>query len=152
MSVPSSLPNVHATAIVAGDRGLAILGPSGSGKTTLAAALVDRFSRQGAFSRLVGDDQLFAEARGGRLVVRVPAAIAGLAEVPGIGPQPAPFEQAAVIDLLVRLVPAAAAERLQDRGTEELAGCVLPLLRLAERDVTAALPAVVAVLGRFCAD
>jgi serine kinase of HPr protein (carbohydrate metabolism regulator) len=138
--------NIHATALVVGDRGLVILGPSGSGKTTLAAALVARFSQDGIFSRLVGDDQLFAEARDGRLVLRVPATIAGLAEVPGLGPRPIGFEPAAVIDMAIRLVPPNEVPRFQEEAVETVAGCRLPLVVLAERDVVAALFAVPAVL------
>ncbi|MGB3416503.1 MAG: HPr kinase/phosphorylase [Mesorhizobium sp.] len=139
--------NIHATALVVGDRGLVILGPSGSGKTTLAAALVARFSQAGTFSRLVGDDQLFAEARGGRLVLRVPATIAGLAEVPGLGPRPVRFEPAAVIDMAIRLVPPHEVQRFPEEAVEIVAGCRLPLVALAERDVVPALVAVPAALA-----
>ncbi|MGB3898694.1 MAG: HPr kinase/phosphorylase [Mesorhizobium sp.] len=139
--------NIHATALVVGDRGLVILGPSGSGKTTLAAALVARFSQDGIFSRLVGDDQLFAEARGGRLVLRVPATIAGLAEIPGLGPRPVGFEPAAVIDMAIRLVPPHEVQRFQEEAVEIVAGCRLPRVTLAERDVVAALVAVPAALA-----
>ncbi len=141
--------NVHATAIAVGERGILILGPSGSGKTTLAAALIDHFSRCGKFSRLIGDDQLFVAARNGRLIARVPAGIAGLVEVPGLGPQPVPFEPAAVIDLSVRLAPADSVERFQDDAFEVIAGCGLPSIKLAERHVGAALPAVIASLRRL---
>lgn len=138
--------NIHATALVAGDRGLLLLGPSGSGKTTLATALVDRFSRCGLFSRIVGDDQLFVEARGGRLLVFAPDTIAGLVEVPGLGPRARPFESAAVIDMAMRLVPADRLERVQERTVETVAECRLPLISLPERNVIAAIPAVVAEL------
>lgn len=146
MSVTISERNIHATAIVVGDKGLAILGPSGSGKTTLAAALVDHFTRHGRFSRLVGDDQLFVEVRDGRLVARAPAAIAGLTEVPGLGPCPAPFESAAVIDLVLRLLPAGDMQRFQEEAVETIAGLSLPLIHLAGRSVTASLPTVAAGL------
>ncbi|RWH23488.1 MAG: HPr kinase/phosphorylase, partial [Mesorhizobium sp.] len=33
--------NIHATAILIGDRGVLITGPSGAGKTTLALTLID---------------------------------------------------------------------------------------------------------------
>lgn len=146
--------NIHATALVVGDRGLLILGPSGSGKTTLALALIDHFSSHGEFSRLVGDDQLFVEVRAGRLLALAPHATAGLVEVWGLGPRPVRFEPEVVLDLAVRLVPADQVERLQERAVEIIAGCSVPLIRLAERTVTAALPAVVANLenGTFRMD
>jgi serine kinase of HPr protein (carbohydrate metabolism regulator) len=141
--------NIHATAIVVGDRGLVIVGPSGSGKTTLATALVEHFSRQGKFSRLVGDDQLFVEARHGRTVARAPATIAGLVEVPGLGPRAAPHEPAAIIDLCIRLAPAAGVPRFQDEAREDIAGCPVPTIVLAARNVTAALSAVAAELEKL---
>ena len=139
--------NIHGTALLLGDRGLLVTGPSGAGKTTLALALISRFCAQGLFCRLVGDDQLFAAGHGGRLVCRAPATIAGLAEVPGIGPRPLAFEPAAVIDLVVRLVPAAQMPRFQEEARESIAGCDLPCLEMAARDAVSALPAVASRLG-----
>lgn len=139
--------NVHGTAVVLGDRGVLITGPSGSGKTTLALTLIDRFGATGRFARLVADDQLFVADHGGRLVARAPASIAGLAEVPGLGPRPAPFEPGAVIDLCVRLVAADTAPRFQENASEHIAGVPVPRIDLGERNVTAALAAVMAWLS-----
>ena len=139
--------NIHATALVLGDRGVLIRGRSGSGKTTLALALIASFQSQGRFARLVGDDQLFPAARNGRLVVRPPVAIAGLVEIPGFGPQPLPFLADAVIDRVVWLVPETAAPRLADPRTEAIAGVELPRLDLAARNTAAAAVAVTAWLA-----
>jgi serine kinase of HPr protein (carbohydrate metabolism regulator) len=138
--------NIHATALVLGDRGVLIRGASGSGKTTLALALIARFQSHGRFARLVGDDQLFPMARSGRLVVRAPAAIAGLVEIPGIGPQPLPFLPEAVIDRVVWLVPETEAPRMAGPRTETIAGVELPRLDLAARKTAAAALAVTAWL------
>ncbi|RWC09235.1 MAG: HPr kinase/phosphorylase, partial [Mesorhizobium sp.] len=78
--------NIHGTALLIGERGVLITGPSGAGKTTLALTLLDHCRARGLFSRLIGDDRLLAVAHAGRLVCRVPATIAGLAEVPGFMP------------------------------------------------------------------
>ncbi|TPI66131.1 HPr kinase/phosphorylase [Mesorhizobium sp. B3-1-3] len=139
--------NIHGTAILVGERGVLITGPSGAGKTTLALALIDHCRARGLFARLVGDDQLFAVAHGGRLVCRAPASIAGLAEVHGIGPRPLAFEPAAVIDLMVRLVEAADVPRLQDEAAETIDGCRLPRVDVARQNVTAALPLLMARLS-----
>ncbi len=139
--------NIHATAILIGDRGILITGPSGSGKTTLALGLIDHFQRHAVFSRLVGDDQLLARGHTGRLVCRAPPSIAGLAEVPGLGPRPISFEPRCVIDLLVRLVPASEVARFQEEASELVAGCAIERIDLVERNVTTALPAVTARLS-----
>jgi serine kinase of HPr protein (carbohydrate metabolism regulator) len=133
--------NIHATALVLGDRGILITGPSGAGKTTLALALIDRFSRHGRFARLVGDDQLFIAA-----VVSCPPATARLAEVRGVGPRPLPALASAVIDLVVRLVPDRDAPRLPDPASEAIAGIDLPRLDLPWRNTVAAPLAVTAWL------
>ena len=148
MPDPTAKPeNIHATAVLIGERGVLITGPSGSGKTTLALALIDHFSRRGLFARLIGDDQLFVAARFGRLVCYAPATIAGLTEVPGLGPKPLLFEPGAVIDLAIQLVAADAMERFQEQSSATIAGCVVPRIDLAEGNVTAALPAVMARLA-----
>jgi serine kinase of HPr protein (carbohydrate metabolism regulator) len=139
--------NIHATALLIGDRGILVKGPAGSGKTTLALALIDHFRARNLFSRLVGDDQLFVAQSGGRLICRPPPTIAGLVEVPGIGPQPMAFEPGAVVDLLVRLVPVDQMMRFQDDVREPIAGCPVPRIDLAERNIAAALPVLAARLS-----
>jgi serine kinase of HPr protein (carbohydrate metabolism regulator) len=140
--------NFHGSAVILGDRGLLITGPSGSGKTGLARVLVDRWRAGGRFGRLVADDQVFIARVNGRAVATVPPAIQGLVEVRGVGPVPVPHEPRAAIDLVVRLVAAAAAPRMGGFSTERLAGCEVPRLDLPERDILAAVAAVSAWLSR----
>lgn len=142
-----SATNLHGTAIIVGDRGVLVRGRSGAGKTTLALALMDHFARSGLFSRFVADDQLFVAAHAGRVVCNAPASIAGLVEVSGIGPQPLPSVAVAVIDLCIRLVMPDAMQRFQEDALETIAGCPVPVLYLAERNINAAVPAVAARLG-----
>jgi hypothetical protein len=52
-----------------------------------------------------------------------------------------------VVDLVVRLVPAADAQRLPDPETIAVCGCNLPLLRLKERNAASAARVVMAWLG-----
>ncbi|WP_032935302.1 serine kinase [Mesorhizobium sp. WSM3626] len=139
--------NIHATALLMGERGILITGSPGSGKTTLALTLIDHCLQRGLFSRLVGDDQLFVEAHAGRLVCRAPATIEGLAEVPRLGPRPLPFEPACVVDLHVRLLPAVEIARFQEDASDEIAGCAVARIDLTERNVAAALAAVMARLS-----
>ena len=124
-----------------------VTGSSGSGKTTLALTLIERCAAQQRFARLVGDDQLFVTACHDRLVASVPATIAGLAEVHGLGPRPLPVLANAVIDLVVRLVPERDAPRLTDPSSETISGIAIPLLVLPSRNAPAASLAVTAWLA-----
>jgi serine kinase of HPr protein (carbohydrate metabolism regulator) len=139
--------NLHASAVLLGDRGVLITGDSGSGKTTLALALLDHFRRAGRFSRFVSDDQVLLAAENQRLVCQAPDAIGGLVEVYGVGPQPLEFESRMVADLLVRLVPAAEAQRFPEEQTESLNNCKLPCIMLAARNAPAAVFAVASRLS-----
>jgi serine kinase of HPr protein (carbohydrate metabolism regulator) len=130
--------NIHASGVLIGDRGVLLTGPSGAGKTTLALALVRRAAMAGRFARFVADDQLFLERAGTSIVARAPAAIAGLVEIRGFGPHPCAFEPAMLVDLVVRLVPAASASRLDPQDRVELLGLSLPSLDLAMRETAAA--------------
>lgn len=139
-------PNLHGTVLVLGDRGLLIVGPSGSGKSTLALRLLSQFSEPGRLARLVADDQVLVSARYGRLLCQAPAAIEGLVEVHGVGPQRLDTEPAAVIDLVIRLLPKQETERLPDDAFEEVSGCRLPLLLVPERSAELAAVAIAARL------
>ncbi len=139
--------NFHATAVVLGDRGIVIAGEPGMGKTQLALDLISHARTQALFARLVADDQIFLAAHRGRLLCAAPPAIAGLAEVRGLGPRPVRYEAKAPVDLLVRLVGRSAAQRFPEEETEVLRGCHVPLMRLAADDRQAALAAVLAWLS-----
>lgn len=139
--------NIHACAALLGDRGVIVLGPSGTGKTTLALALVTRVRASGRFAALVADDRLIVRAVSGRLLGEVPQAIAGLAEIYGIGPRGVAFERRFVADLAVRLVPSGETERLAPPGTAEIAGVRLPEIAVSERNTAAAIPLVLCLLG-----
>lgn len=144
----SSAPaNLHATALVLGDRGVLIAGASGSGKTTLALALIDHMLKFGRFARLVADDQLFVEHANGRLIALAPAAIAGLVEIRGLGPRPIAWEPAVVIDLAVKLVPRGEMARLPEEAEVEIEAVRVPRLELAAHDAAANVFAVSARLA-----
>lgn len=77
--------------------GVLILGASGAGKSTLALDLI------AAGAKLVADDQVELFVRGGRIVARAPANIAGFLEVRGLGIVEIPYLRTAKIALAVRL-------------------------------------------------
>lgn len=139
--------NIHATALVLGDRGLLIAGPSGSGKTTLALALIADGLKRGRFAALVSDDRVDLSVTSGRLVCGAPGAIEGLAEVYGRTPQRLVTERRAVVDLMVRLVPADAAPRYAENEAEAILGIAIPRILSAERNVSGALAAVASVFN-----
>ncbi len=138
--------NIHATAVLLGDRGLLIQGDSGSGKSTLALALVAGFVQAGRFARIVADDRVIVDASRGRLLARPPQSIAGIAEIHGLGPRPVEHERAAVIDLVVRLVEKPSVPRFQEERQVIVAGLDLPVLDLEARNVAASVAATLAWL------
>jgi HPr kinase/phosphorylase len=137
---------IHASAVLIGARAVLIRGPSGSGKSRLALALLHAADRgELSFARLVADDRVHVERVHGRLLLRPPAALAGLIEVRGLGIRRMPHEPLAVAGLLVDLNAAAA--RVPDRAASqgELAGVILPRLGVAAANDP--LPLVFAYLG-----
>jgi HPr kinase/phosphorylase len=131
---------IHASAVLIGARAVLIRGPSGVGKSRLAFELINAASAgRIPFARLVGDDRVHLENIGGRLVVRPPAALAGLIELRGVGIERLPYEAAAVVGLVVDL-EAADAERLPETRNAKIEGVAVP--RLAVAPGAAALPVV----------
>lgn len=120
--------SVHATCVAVDGVGVMLRGPSGSGKSDLALRLIDG----GAL--LVADDRvrlLPGDGVGaGRLIARAPNAIAGLLEIRGLGPVPAPSVASAPVGLVVDLKPGGQIERLPDPAFCSYLGFRLPLLAL----------------------
>jgi HPr kinase/phosphorylase len=123
---------LHATAIAIDGRALLLRGASGSGKSDLALRLID------AGARLVADDQSELCRRGAEVIVRAPAAIAGLVEVRGIGIVRLDALAEAPVALIVDLVPAETIERLPARRSETILGVALPLISVAPFEASAA--------------
>jgi len=122
---------IHASAVLVGARALLIRGPSGSGKSRLALALIEGAqASRFLFARLVADDRVRLDAANGRLIVRAVAELAGLIEVRGLGLRQLPWEEAAVVGLVVDLA-AADAERLPSAPALPIAGVMLPRLAVA---------------------
>jgi len=143
MDGPATL---HASAVLVGARAVLIRGPSAAGKSRLAFDLLQA-AKSGLlrFARLVGDDRVHVDAVGGRLRVRPAAALRGLIEMRGVGVLEMPYEESALVGLVVDLA-AADAERLPqpEQLKEAIQGVLLP--RLAVAPAAEALPAVLALL------
>lgn len=129
-----SAPTSHATVVVIGEAGVLIRGASGAGKTTLALMLLREAKRDGLFARLVADDRVRLTTVGGRLIAEAPEAIAGLAEVRGLGVVAETFCPAAVVRLVVDLGVAAARSPEAEELRTEVEGVPLPRLPVAGGD------------------
>jgi HPr kinase/phosphorylase len=122
---------VHATAVALDGRAVLLRGPSGSGKSDLALRLID------AGARLVADDQSELVRLGNEIVVRPPAAIAGLLEVRGMGLVRLEPLMEAPLALIADLVPAEVVERLPSTRSEQILGLDLPLIALPPFEASA---------------
>lgn len=138
--------NIHATALVAGQRGILITGGSGSGKSALALDVIALIRTGGSFARLVSDDQCFLAVRHGRLLATAPASIAGLIELRGYGARAIVHEPATVIDLVVSLDDPALAPRHRTDARREVMGVWLPCLSLPARSSRANALAIAAMI------
>jgi serine kinase of HPr protein (carbohydrate metabolism regulator) len=125
---------VHADAVLVAETGILIRGASGIGKSRLALTLIFSAQAAGYFSRLVGDDRIFLERFGDRLVARAHPAIRGAIEWRGQGIFETSFLDAAVLGLVVDLVPpeARALPRCPDDDAlvAALAGTSVPAMPL----------------------
>jgi HPr kinase/phosphorylase len=130
---PSSY--IHANALVLGEKGLLLRGPPGSGKSALTLDLISRFEARGDFARLVGDDRVSVEARGGRLVARPHPAIAGMIEARGLGLIRVECEPACVLHAVVDVcAPGDTPPRHpeEDEKSASVRGIILPRLFAAD--------------------
>ena len=139
---------IHATAVLVGAKAVLIRGEPGSGKSRLALRLLEAAGRELPFVRLVGDDRVYLESRGGRVLVRPPQELAGLLEIRGAGIVRVPFEATAVVGLVIELGQSADRMPAAESRKAMLEGVALP--RLAVPPDNDPLPlAIEASLGRF---
>jgi HPr kinase/phosphorylase len=123
---------VHGTAVAIEGEAVLLRGPPGAGKSDLALRLID------GGARLLADDQATLQRADNRILVRAPAAIAGLIEVRGVGILRVDPVDEAPLALIVDLLPAAAIERLPDDRFEAVLGLAIPLIALAPFEASAA--------------
>jgi HPr kinase/phosphorylase len=124
---------VHASAVLAGERGVLVRGASGTGKSLLALALVARVRREGGFAALVADDRVWLEAANGRLIARGAPNLAGLCERRCQGLVEAPYEAEAVLRLIVDLSERGETPPRMPEAADlydTLGGVTLPRLRI----------------------
>ena len=122
---------VHATAIAIEGDAVLLRGPSGAGKSDLALRLIE------GGARLLADDQTLLRRVDNHVLVRAPAAIAGLIEVRGVGVVRVDSLEEAPLALVVDLVPSAQVERIPDNRFEVVLGLTIPQMALAPFEVSA---------------
>lgn len=139
----------HASCVVVGTAGILIRGGSGTGKSSLALALIEQAARAGRYAALVSDDRTELAEANGRIVARPPAAIAGLVELRGRGICRMAYLPAAVVALVIDLVPETAIERMPepDALVTRIGAATLPRQAVPERSADRALPLVAAALS-----
>ena len=125
----------HATAVAittaVGPRAVLLRGASGSGKSDLALRLID------AGARLVADDQSELRRQGDAVVVRAPAAIAGMIEVRGVGILRIAAIAEAPLALIADLTAPELIERLPPLATERILDLDLPRICVAPFEASA---------------
>jgi HPr kinase/phosphorylase len=138
--------NRHCCAVEIGGVGVMIEGEAGAGKTSLALGLVEAARGRGIEAFFIADDQALVERRGGKIIARVPPAIAGLAEVRGHGVVAVRHRPSTQIGLVVRLAEDQAIERMPDPQTCQLLGLTLPVVNTPVRHEAQAVRIVLASL------
>ncbi len=95
---------VHADAVLIAETGVLIRGESGVGKSRLVLTLTFVAEAVGYFARLVGDDRIYLEPSGDRLIARAHPSVQGAIEWRGQGIFQTRFVDAVVVGLVVDLV------------------------------------------------
>jgi serine kinase of HPr protein (carbohydrate metabolism regulator) len=141
---------VHATAVVVGCMGLALVGRSGAGKTSLAIRLMADARRAGHFAALVSDDQVYLEIAEGRLIASAPAAIRGLIEVRGSAIAGTDSIDCAVLTYALAPIKLDASNRIgeENQRWKPIEGISLPLFAI-DREITEPMACLAALLPGF---
>lgn len=141
---------IHGTCVALGNNAAVLTGASGSGKSDLALRFIHGTPKE-FDPALIADDQLFAMERNGRLIARVPDAIAGRIEVRGVGILQVPYRPEAQMRLFVDLVNPEDVPRLppDPLPVRAVHGITVPVLALAPFEASAHLKLCFAILALF---
>jgi HPr kinase/phosphorylase len=140
---------VHGTCVALGRRGALLRGESGAGKSDLALRFLALTGDGELRPILVADDQVFVEANGkGQLLVSPPQTIAGKIEIRGLGIVAVPYLPQAELVLVCDLVNEEDVPRMPPEPWDrtEIAGRLLPALKLAPFELSAPLKLKMALL------
>jgi serine kinase of HPr protein (carbohydrate metabolism regulator) len=125
----------HATAVVIGTTGVALVGPSGSGKSSTALELIAGARHAGHFAALLSDDQIFVDAVNGHLVAHAPRSIRGMIELYGSGIGHVETIETAVLALALQPIAADSSNRIPEENQRwsPMDGVSLPLYFIDRR-------------------
>jgi serine kinase of HPr protein (carbohydrate metabolism regulator) len=140
---------VHGTCVALGRRGALLRGGSGAGKSDLALRFLALTGDGELRPILVADDQVFVEANGkGQLLAWPPQTIAGKIEIRGLGIVAVPYLPQAELVLVCDLVNEEDVPRMPPEPWDrtEIAGRLLPALKLAPFELSAPLKLKMALL------
>jgi HPr kinase/phosphorylase len=140
---------VHGTCVALGRRGALLRGESGAGKSDLALRFLALTGDGELRPILVADDQVFVEANGkGQLLASPPQTIAGKIEIRGLGIVAVPYLPQAELVLVCDLVNEQDVPRMPPEPWDrtEIAGRLLPALKLAPFELSAPLKLKMALL------
>ncbi len=133
----SEAETIHAGCVLVGEAGLLIRGASGSGKSRLAREVMSLALSAGRFGRLVSDDRTRLEAHHGRLLARPVEPLGGCIEVFGLGIIRRPFENAAVVRLVVDLSDDPARYPDEEDRHVVLCGVMVPRIQMQAGAISA---------------
>jgi serine kinase of HPr protein (carbohydrate metabolism regulator) len=140
---------VHGTCVALGRRGALLRGGSGAGKSDLALRFLALTGDGELRPILVADDQVLVEANGkGQLFASPPQTIAGKIEIRGLGIVVVPYLPEAELMLVCDLVNEEDVPRMPPEPWDrtEIAGRLLPALKLAPFELSAPLKLKMALL------
>jgi HPr kinase/phosphorylase len=140
---------VHGTCVALGRRGALLRGRSGAGKSDLALRFLALTGDGELRPILVADDQVLVEANGkGQLLASPPQTIAGRIEIRGLGIVAVPYLPQAELVLVCDLVNEEDVPRMPPEPWDrtEIAGRLLPALKLAPFELSAPLKLKMALL------
>ncbi|MCG7393056.1 HPr kinase/phosphatase C-terminal domain-containing protein [Microvirga sp. ACRRW] len=131
MSKPETIQaSCHASCVVIGEAGVLIRGRAGSGKSTLAREMVLHTIQAGRFGCLVSDDRTCLRAEHGRLLGSPVEPLAGHLEIHGLGIVRQPYEESAVIRLVIDLSEDPPRLPEPEDGNIVLCGVMVPRIRM----------------------
>ncbi len=116
----------YGTCVALGADAVILTGPSGSGKSDLALRFIYQTPPE-LEPALVADDQIYVEARDGRVIAAPPPAIAGRIEVRGLGILDVPHRGEAEIKFIIHLTGGDHVPRLPPARLAQQTVCGIPV-------------------------